>query len=202
GTSDGSAIYQSEDDGSHWTAYATGFPAKDAILSLAATTGPLLPTYPVPMPSRNALGVRYFPQTQHTVRDPFLTFYNTENGLKVFGLPLTEAFTDGGQTVQYFERAELVATTGGVAEAPLGSILTQGQSFPPVPAFTSSPTKRYFPTTKHSLSGAFLAFWQSHQGATLLGSPISQPLREQNGDGTGRTYLVQYFQNARLEYHP
>ena len=24
----------------------------------------------------------------------------------------------------------------------------------------------------------------------------------QNGDGTGRTYLVQYFQNARMEYHP
>jgi hypothetical protein len=36
----------------------------------------------------------------------------------------------------------------------------------------------------------------------LFGYPISQPLHEQNGDGTGRTYLVQYFQNARMEYHP
>lgn len=36
----------------------------------------------------------------------------------------------------------------------------------------------------------------------LFGPPISEPLYEQNGDGTGRTYLVQYFQNARMEYHP
>jgi hypothetical protein len=27
-------------------------------------------------------------------------------------------------------------------------------------------------------------------------------LFEPNGDGTGRTYLVQYFANARMEYHP
>jgi hypothetical protein len=32
--------------------------------------------------------------------------------------------------------------------------------------------------------------------------PISEPVKEQNGDGTGRLYLVQYFQNGRLEYHP
>ncbi len=32
--------------------------------------------------------------------------------------------------------------------------------------------------------------------------PISEPLTEQNGDRTGRTYLLQYFKNGRLEYHP
>jgi len=26
-------------------------------------------------------------------------------------------------------------------------------------------------------------------------------LHEANGDGSGRTYLVQYFRNGRLEYH-
>jgi hypothetical protein len=41
-----------------------------------------------------------------------------------------------------------------------------------------------------------------HRGSDLFGSPISEPFTEQNGDGTGRGYLVQYFQNARLEYHP
>ena len=51
-------------------------------------------------------------------------------------------------------------------------------------------------------AGVFLTFWKSHSGNALFGAPISQPLYEQNGDGTGRTYLVQYFQNARMEYHP
>jgi hypothetical protein len=36
----------------------------------------------------------------------------------------------------------------------------------------------------------------------LFGLPISEPFHAQNGDGTGRAYLVQYFKNARLEYHP
>ncbi len=33
-------------------------------------------------------------------------------------------------------------------------------------------------------------------------SPQSASRCEQNGDGTGRTYQVQYFENARTEYHP
>jgi hypothetical protein len=35
-----------------------------------------------------------------------------------------------------------------------------------------------------------------------FGPPISAPLYEQNGDGTGRSCLVQCFANARMEYHP
>ena len=84
----------------------------------------------------------------------------------------------------------------------MGSLVTQGRSFPIVRPFVSTPIKRYFPATKHSLSGDFLKFRQSHHGAQLFGNPISEPLREQNGDGTGRVYLIQYFQNARFEYHP
>ena len=61
--------------------------------------------------------------------------------------------------------------------------------------------RRWFGQTQHTLGEPFLTFWRSHHGATLLGSPISQPLLEQNGDGSGRTYTVQYFQNSRLEYH-
>jgi hypothetical protein len=36
----------------------------------------------------------------------------------------------------------------------------------------------------------------------LLGAPIAEPDQEANGDGTGRTYQVQWFANGRLEYHP
>jgi hypothetical protein len=36
----------------------------------------------------------------------------------------------------------------------------------------------------------------------LLGAPISGQFMEGNGDGSGRRYLLQWFQNGRLEYHP
>jgi polysaccharide biosynthesis protein PslG len=35
----------------------------------------------------------------------------------------------------------------------------------------------------------------------VLGFPISEPFQERNAD-TGQTYLVQYFERYRLEYHP
>ena len=36
----------------------------------------------------------------------------------------------------------------------------------------------------------------------MLGPPVAPPTLERNGDGTGRTYLVQWCGDARLEYHP
>ena len=63
-------------------------------------------------------------------------------------------------------------------------------------------TRLYFPSTGHTLSGRFLTFWQAHEGSALFGPPISEPIHEVNGDGSGRAYLVQYFADARLEYHP
>jgi hypothetical protein len=198
GGDDPGVIYRSDDNGADWSSYDTGF---DRILALASVTRQALPTDPVPAPSGSAAGVRYFPQTHHTLKDPFLHFYNQVNGLKIFGLPLTEAFDDGGQIVQYFERSELVAANGRVSIEPLGSQLTASRHFPPL-ACCPPGNEAWFSQTRHWLTGQFLAFWRSHKGPTLFGMPISQPLHEQNGDGTGRTYLVQYFQNARMEYHP
>ena len=57
-------------------------------------------------------------------------------------------------------------------------------------------------TPAESLQNPALLFAGSAYGALLFGYPLSAPLKERNGDGTGRSYLVQYFQNARLEYHP
>ena len=159
-------------------------------------------TRPSCPPRGSPKGVRLFAATGHTVSAPFLDFYNRNDGLKILGLPLTESYQEGGRLVQYFERAELVAGTSGVQEAPLGVILAGGRHFPTIRPFSNTASRRYFPTTKHSLSGRFLDFWQHHSVARLIGSPISEPVYEQNGDGTHRTYLVQYFLNARMEYHP
>lgn len=57
------------------------------------------------------------------------------------------------------------------------------------------PNYQFFSATSHDLSGPFLAFWQTHYGYKIFGSPISQPLSE-NG------LQVQYFEQGRLEYHP
>jgi photosystem II stability/assembly factor-like uncharacterized protein len=200
GTSDGTAIYRSDDNGSHWYFSGRSFDNSE-ILVLASAGRTSLPTDPVPAPPGNPYGVRYFSQTHHIVRGPFLSFYTKYNGLKIFGLPLTEEFTEGGHLVQYFERSLMVYSNGRITLAPLGSQLTAGRSFAPVPC-CPPPGDLYFWQTGHSLSGQFLKFWRDHNGSFLFGYPISQPLYAQNGDGTGRTYLVQYFQNARMEYHP
>jgi dipeptidyl aminopeptidase/acylaminoacyl peptidase len=60
--------------------------------------------------------------------------------------------------------------------------------------------ERYFPETGFSVSGRFLAYWQSHGGLAINGFPISPERAEVLEDG--RIYRVQWFERARLEYHP
>ena len=52
------------------------------------------------------------------------------------------------------------------------------------------------------MRGPFLRYFEAQEGLIRLGFPISEELLESNEDGSGRTYQVQYFQRARLEYHP
>ncbi len=141
---------------------------------------------------------RFFPQTGHSLSGLFLAYYQRYGGLDTFGYPRTEPFTDTGHLAQYTDRFLLEQTSLGVRPAPLGRLLTQGRFF----AFPTAPTGQYVPATGHSLSGAFLAYWRAHHGATLLGAPIAEPTHEQNGDGSRRTYLVQWCENGRLEMHP
>jgi hypothetical protein len=72
---------------------------------------------------------------------------------------------------------------------------------------------RYFVVTGHSLSGRFLAYYESHglelgdpgfsprESLALFGYPVSEPFMEVNPD-TGEVLEVQYFERARMEYHP
>ena len=84
---------------------------------------------------------------------------------------------------------------------------------PPPPAPTALPGKqapqpapvlpgfaRTFGPTGHTLQGAFLQFWFWNGGLDRYGFPIGVPLSERGEDG--KTYLVQYTERARLEYHP
>lgn len=50
------------------------------------------------------------------------------------------------------------------------------------------------------VAAPFLAYWRMHGGLAILGYPLSREVAERLADG--KTYRVQYFERARLEYHP
>ena len=157
---------------------------------------------PVGPPPTGAQGIRYFPRTQHTLSLPALAFWTQLGGVPLLGLPLTEPFTLAGRRVQVTERAMLVFGSDGISLAPLGRLLSVAHRSPPLAPIPDSPSRRYFPRTGHTLAGAFLRFWQTQQGSVVLGEPIAEPDQEVNGDGSGRLYTVQWFENGRLEWHP
>ena len=68
------------------------------------------------------------------------------------------------------------------------------------PDWEPAPTTRLFPETGFRVGGRFLAYWEAHGGLPLYGYPLTSEIRERLEDG--REYTVQYFERARLEYHP
>ncbi|NWJ47736.1 MAG: M23 family metallopeptidase [Chloroflexi bacterium] len=46
----------------------------------------------------------YFTETRHTLSAGFKRYWDSHGGLAIFGFPISEEFTEGGYTVQYFER--------------------------------------------------------------------------------------------------
>jgi photosystem II stability/assembly factor-like uncharacterized protein len=206
-----SGVFRSKDDGATWGRLTAGIPGPGAATAVA-TDGPvsyssniygaffMSPTSPVPAAS----GGKYFALTGHNIAAPFLSFWQAYGGLAVFGPPRTEAMMDGAILVQYFQRARLEyhAAARLVSLTPLGSAATTSRHFAGIKAFPNGPLRIYMPQTHHSLGAPFLDFWRAHGGAAVFGLPISEVLHEENGDGTGNQYVLQYFQNARLEYHP
>ena len=59
----------------------------------------------------------------------------------------------------------------------------------------------YFPETRHTLAGRFLAYWQSTGGLPVYGYPLSEEVLERS-PRDGQEYIVQYFERNRIEYHP
>jgi hypothetical protein len=155
---------------------------------------------PVPPPTTGA--ITYVAQTGHTLSGPLRDFWSRYGGDAIVGQPQTEAFREGGRLVQFTDHFLIQLSGGQVSAAPLGRLQTAQRRFVRGPVVRSARGHRYFPTTGQSLSGLFLNFWQGHQGAILLGAPISPVLVEGNGDGSGRRYHVQWFENGRLEDHP
>jgi hypothetical protein len=146
--------------------------------------------------------IKYFPETGHSVRGEFLDFFETYGGLAVFGYPLTDEFPQNGRRVQYFQKVRMewhpeFPEPYNVQLGLLGDEL--GYRKPPIseeekpPA--NYPQRRYYPETGHTVSFAFLTYFDEHGGLDVFGYPITEFLIE-------RGYIVQYFQRACLEWHP
>lgn len=180
-----------------------------ALITLVVTLIPFASPASAAPATQQSDGFTFYPQTGHNVGMQVKQFFDANGGLEVFGLPLTEVFMDAsGLEVQYFERArfELHPTEPVASRLSLtriGSILTEGRTEPEFNWLVASPNpeRDFYPESGHTLGGAFRWFWQSHGGLSVFGYPISEEFNEWD-EASGQTYLVQYFERARFEYHP
>jgi hypothetical protein len=145
---------------------------------------------------------RYFPETGHSVRGEFFEFFEAHGGLAVFGYPLTDEFTQGDRRIQYFQKVRMewhpeLPEPYNVQLGLLGDEL--GYRRPPISSAAippaDHPQRRYYPDTGHTVSFAFLSYFDEHGGLDVFGYPITEFLIE-------RGRIVQYFQRACLEWHP
>jgi len=168
-------------------------------------------------PLYDARGPDYFPLTGHYTQLPFSQYWHDNGGLPVFGYPITEQIVEGGYRTQYFERQRmehhpensapyrvLLGLLGAQRASQLG--LTGTAPFQPKAA-SSNPSCEYFAATGHNLCYGFRLYWHNHgldfgdagysyrESLALFGYPISEEFVS-----GGRT--VQYFERARLEWHP
>jgi len=156
----------------------------------------------------------YFAETGHTLGNTFLRYWQGNGGLAIFGFPISEEVTEISKidnkpyTVQYFERnrfeshPENAGTNYEVLLGLLGNDVTKGRKFDLALApLETTDTRAYFAATQHSLSGDFLQYWRANGGLAIFGYPLSEPFQEVSKDD-GKSYLVQYFERNRFEYHP
>jgi hypothetical protein len=163
------------------------------------------------------LGIPYEPATQHTIDPRFLAYWQHNGGLAQFGYPKTEPFyevDDAGHRllVQYFERnrfeyhPENYGTPYTVQLGLIGNYFgAKAQQAQPGPFARQNgdtePGQIYFAETGHTLRNAFKQHWQTTGGLAQYGYPISEEFYEVS-PADGQTYVVQYFERARFEWHP
>jgi hypothetical protein len=175
-------------------------------------------------------GERFFAETGHTIGGEFRRYYemhglevgdpgiSARESLALFGYPVSQPFDEvnpeNGEryTVQYFERArfELHPENADPYRVLLGrigftSLLRQGGGFEPrIPNPNQGAVGvgcDRFPETGYDLCPPFHDFWVHNGGLPVYGFPITNARDEQNPTD-GKTYLTQWYERERLEFHP
>jgi hypothetical protein len=156
---------------------------------------------------------RTFSETGQTVQGVFLDYWEHNGGLPQFGFPISDerfetSELDGRRhKVQYFERAVFERHSDN--KPPYDVLLVQlGTLYYRVkhgdegaPGQRPNQTGVLFPETGHYLGGGFLAYWRANGGVMRQGYPVSDEFDEVS-EIDGKTYAVQYFERAVMEYHP
>ncbi|MBA2451586.1 MAG: N-acetylmuramoyl-L-alanine amidase, partial [Chloroflexia bacterium] len=66
---------------------------------------------------------------------------------------------------------------------------------------SGDPDVTFFDVTAHNVPEPFATYWETRGGLARFGYPLTEAFPEQSVvDGV--TYLTQYFERARFEYHP
>ena len=147
---------------------------------------------------------QYFPETGHTVRDPFITYFNQTGGLARHGYPITDDYVDPttGLLMQYFEKSRIEWHPGNaepyrIQLGLLGDNLGKRQAPIPISKIPAAndPNCQYFTETSHQMCLEFRDFWLQNGGLDQFGYPITEFTIEND-------LIVQYFQRARMEWHP
>jgi hypothetical protein len=202
--------------------YGFPLPGLAALLALAAAL--LLSAAPDPAAAQSA--ERCFAETGFCISGRVREFWEQNGGLAVFGFPTSpqrEELIEGRPLqVQWFERNRLElhpenqrpydVLLGRLGVDRLWQQWRDWRSFPRGPLVRDVPC-RDFPETGHAVCGAFLEYFRGHglnsdgrpgigehESIALFGLPVSDELTETLSDG--RVYIVQWFERARLEYHP
>ena len=172
--------------------------------------------------ARAADDSQYFPETGLTVSGKFLQYWRDNGGLPVYGFPITaaqnEVDPETGKTflTQWFERRrfELHPENAGTQFEVLGGLIGKDlrrEAIAVDPNFQREPVlvdfsrptdqQQYFPETGHNLRFGFRDYWYKNGGLSRFGFPISSEHPEVDPE-TGKTFLTQWFERARFEYHP
>ena len=187
-------------------------------VTFLALLGLLLGGVLIQPPRARAADEQCFAATGFCVQGRFLAYWQAHGGLAINGYPLSdehvETLEDGHQyTVQYFERVRMELHPEN--QAPYDVLLGQfgrrilreayvvdrrAYARDVVPPAQPVPGEVYFAETGHNISPRFLAYWQTHGGLAQFGYPITEERYDILEDG--KTYRTQYFERARLEYHP
>jgi hypothetical protein len=198
----GGVLYAGDTDGNLYAFWAGPYPEPPA----SPTPGPSAQPTPQPAPPLPGES-RCFPETGKCLRGIFLDYWTRNGSLERLGFPVTNELLVDGRVTQYTERARFEQHTENqppynVLLGRLGAELTTGRANED--PFTKTQAKQgqaFVPETGHNITGPILAYWQANGGIPVFGYPLSEAFNEKSPTD-GKTYLVQYFERQRLEYHP
>jgi peptide/nickel transport system substrate-binding protein len=173
-------------------------------------------------------GSRRFPETNQTVAGRFLEVWqggrSDADAVFINGYPITDkhaeqSLEDGKiYPTQWFERARFEEHQENqkpydVLLGRLGAFTAEGRKDVPFRGIDNPGGSAYYTKeTRHTVGDsseggqAILNAWKAKGGLAQFGFPLSQPFQEVTKETdpkvAGKSFLVQYFERQRFEYHP